>query len=164
MNNKRNRRFVVGLLIFTLLLTGVYALLATNLNITGTATGTGDFKVEFTNVGVSDEDKATAVIDSNKTSINIEANLSYPGDSVTISFTIKNTGSLKATVSDLRINENSNDDINITINGLNNIIGTHLDVNETTNGTIVVTWNAESTNPTPETVNFSVNLDYIQTT
>lgn len=164
MRDKRNRLLVVGLLVFTVAVTGVYALLATNLNITGTARGAGDFKIEFSDYRVTDEAKAAATLDSAKTSINIEANLSYPGDSVTINFTIKNTGSLKATVSDLTINENSNQDLNIKINGLTNIKGTTLDVGETTSGSIVVTWNAASTNPNPESVNFSVTLDYLQAT
>lgn len=164
MRDRRNQKTVIGLLVLTLFLTGAYALLATNLNITGTAGGQGDFKIEFTDYNVSDEDKATAILDATNTSINIEANLSFPGDSVTINFTIKNTGSLSATVSDLTINENSTDDFNITINGLDNIRGETLLVSETTNGSIVITWNTESTNPEPEAVNFNVTIDYVQAT
>ncbi len=110
MNRKKSKNFVLGCVILTLLFTGVYALLATTLNITGNATGQGDFKVEFINANSSDDDKATAVINSDKTNITITANLSYPGDSVTVDFTIQNTGTLSATVNDLLINNDSNDD------------------------------------------------------
>lgn len=164
MRDKRNRLLVVGLLVFTVAVTGVYALLATTLNISGTAGGAGDFKIEFSDYSVTNETKANATLDSTKTSINIEANLSYPGDTVTVNFTIKNTGSLKATVSNLTINENSNDDLNIKINGLTDIKGTVLDVGESTSGSIVITWNEASTNPNPESVDFSVTLDYLQAT
>lgn len=164
MNNRKNKMVIMGLLVFTLVLTGVYALLATNLNITGTAGGTGDFKIEFSSFSISDDDKGAATLDSTKTSLSISADLSYPGDSVTINFTIKNTGSLAAIVSDLRINNNSTDDFNVTINGLSNIKGETLAVNEVTNGSVVITWNAASTNPEPESINFDVTIDYLQAT
>ena len=164
MRNKRNRIFVVGLLAFTIVLTGVYALLAANLNISGTATGTSDFKIEFASTNISDPSKATVSLDSTKTSLTIESNLLYPGDSVTVDFTVKNTGSLKANVTNLVINENSTDDFNIKVNGLSTIKGTDLNVGDTTSGSIVITWNAASTNPTPETVTFDVTIDYTQAT
>ena len=164
MRERRNKNFAVGLLLFLLLLTGGYALLATNLNITGTATGTGDFKIEFNSYTVSDEAKATATLDADRTSMTIDANLSFPGDTVTIDFTIKNTGSLAATVSDLTINNNGSTDFNIAINGLDAIEGTTLGVGQSTNGSIVVTWNASSTTATPEGVTFDVTINYLQAT
>ena len=50
-----------------------------------------------------------------------------------------------------------------TINGINDIIDTDLNVSETTTGSIVITWNSASTNPNPEVVSFDVSIDYIQT-
>lgn len=164
MRDKKVRFFVIGLIIFTFILTGVYALLAANLNITGTATGTGDFKIEFSNFTVSDATRATANLSQDNTSLTISTNLSYPGDTVTIDFTIQNTGSLAATVDNLIINENSTEDFTITINNLANIEGTTLAVGATTVGSIVVTWNASSVTGTPEDVNFDVTIDYIQAT
>lgn len=164
MTNKRTRIFVIGLVVFTLALTGVYALLANNLNITGTATGAGDFKIEFFDSTVSDPAKATATLDTDRTSLSIDANLSFPGDTVTIDFTIKNTGSLAAVVDNLTVNENNTTDFSIVINGLSAIEGTTLAVGETTQGSIVVTWNATSTIPNPENVSFDVTLDYLQAT
>lgn len=164
MRDKKVRYFVIGLIIFTFVLTGVYALLAANLNIYGTATGTGDFKIEFSNFTVSDATKATANLNQDNTSLTINTTLSYPGDSVTIDFTIQNTGSLAATVDNLIINENSTEDFTITINNLANIEGTTLAVGATTVGSIVVTWNASSVTESPEDVNFDVTIDYIQAT
>jgi hypothetical protein len=164
MKNRRNRMFIIGILLFSLFLTGVYALLATNLNITGTASGVGDFKIEFSSYNVSNPDKVSVTLDDSNTSMNISANLDFPGDTVTINFVIKNTGSLAARVSDLNVNENSTDDFTIQVNGLSTILGNTLAVGETTNGSIVVTWNSTSTNANPEDVNFDVTIDYIQAT
>lgn len=164
MKNRRVRAFVLGLALFTLVLTGVYALLAANLTITGTATGTGDFKIEFTNVASSNTTKATTTLNDDRTSLSIDTNLSYPGDTVTVDFTIQNTGSLAATVNSLIINENSTTDFTIVINGLSAIEGTTLAVGGTTQGSVVITWEPASTNTTPTPVNFDVTIDYVQAT
>jgi hypothetical protein len=161
---RRNKIFILILSVFALFITGVYALLSANLNITGTASGATNFKVEFDSYTVTNESKAIVDVNSNKTSMTITANLSYPGDSVTVGFIIKNTGSLSATVQDLIINENSNEDISISIQGISDIKDTNLAVNETTNGSIIITWNPASTLQTTESADFNVTIDYIQTT
>lgn len=164
MRRRNTRYFVIGLIAFTLLLAGAYAILTTTLNITGTATGTGDFKLEFANVNVTDNDKATATPDSTNTTISIDTNLTYPGDTVTVNFTIRNTGSLAAMVDTLTINNPASSDFTVQINGLSSIEGTTLAVGGTTVGSIVITWNASSTTPTPESVSFDVSIDYSQAT
>lgn len=164
MRDKRAKFLVVSLLLFTVLLTGVYALLGGALNITGTATGVGNFKIEFSTFNVTNPDKATVTADVNNTSLDIAANLSFPGDSVTINFTIANTGGLKAVVDDLIVNNNGNEDFTINIVGLTDIVGNVLNVGETTNGSITITWNPTSTNPTPEDVNFDLTISYLQAT
>ena len=164
MKRRHNRAFVIGLLLFTILFTSAYGLLSANLNITGTATGAGDFKIEFTNYNISDETKATVTLDTERTSMNIQATLSYPGDMVTINFTISNTGSLASIVDDLVINENDTADFDIEINDLDNIIGTSLGVGQSTNGSIVISWDIASTTAEPEDVNFVVTITYLQAT
>ena len=161
---RRNRSLIIGALAALIFLTGVYALLVANINIGGTATAGTEFKIEFSEYNISNEDKANVTLDGTRTSLHIEADLAYPGDAVTIDFTIKNTGLLSATVDDLLINENNNDDLVITINGLSAIEGTTLDVNETKTGSIVITWLSQSTNQEPEPASFDVTIDYIQTT
>ncbi|MDD2434736.1 MAG: hypothetical protein PHO63_00585 [Bacilli bacterium] len=164
MRDRKVKYLVIGLIVFAIALTGVYALLAANLRITGTATGVGDFKIEFSSFSVSNPAKATATLDDNRVSMTIDANLSFPGDTVTIDFTIKNTGSLAATVDNLIINENNTEDFTIIIIGLNEIEGSTLNVGDVTVGSIVVTWNTTSTIPNPAPVNFDVTIDYIQAT
>lgn len=162
---RKNTKFLVIILVsFVLVLAGVYALLATTLNIAGTATGQADFKIEFNSATVTDPAKATATIASSGTALNITSNLSYPGDTVTINFIIKNTGSLAAKVDNLTITNNSNPDLIAQINGLTNIKGTTLAVGATTTGSVVVTWSTASTIQNPADVNFTVTLDYSQAT
>ncbi len=164
MRKRNSKYFILALVTITLMLSGAYALLAATLNITGTATGIADFKIEFTDATVSDDSKANYTISADGTVLNIETNLSYPGDSATINFTISNTGSLSATVSNITINNNDTEDFNVVIQGIDDIEGTTLSVGDNTMGSVVVTWRITSTNPAPEDVNFSVTLDYIQAT
>lgn len=164
MKRTNTRYFVIGLIAFTLILTGVYAILTATLNITGTATGVGDFKLEFTNVDVTNSAKATATKNTDNTTITIATNLSFPGDTVTTNFTIGNTGSLAAKVDKLTINNPASTDFTVQIVGLSAIEGTTLSVGGTTVGSIVITWNAASTNPTPASITFDISIDYSQAT
>ncbi|NLL02527.1 MAG: hypothetical protein GX265_05880 [Mollicutes bacterium] len=161
---RNNKLFIIGLLASVLILSGAYALFATTLNIGGTAGGATEFKIEFTDYDVSDSEIVEVDLNSANTTMNITADLVYPGHSATINFTIKNTGRLNARVNDIVINENSTDDFNISVVGLEDIKDTILSPNDTTEGSIVVTWNTASTNQTPESVNFSVTIDYVQAT
>ena len=164
MRDRRNNWFIVGLLAFVLVLSGAYALFATTLNIAGRAGGEADFRIEFTDHNISNEDKASVTLDSTNTTMNITADLNYPGDTVTINFTIENTGKLNSIVNNMVITENSNDDLNVNIVGLSDIKGTTLAPNDTTTGSIVITWSSASTNQTPESVDFTVSVDYLQST
>lgn len=164
MTNHRTKTIIIAFIVFAFLLTGAYALLATNLNITGTATGTASFNISFDSYTVSDPAKATVVANGDRTSLNISANLSYPGDTVTVNFVIKNGGTLAAMVDDITITNNSNADLVVAINGLEDIEGTVLTVNQTLNGAIVIAWNEASTIEDPEPVNFDVTLNYLQAT
>lgn len=164
MKRKNTRYFVIGLIAFTLILAGAYAILTATLNITGTAVGAGDFKLEFTNVTVTDDTKATATRSADNTVVSIDTNLSFPGDTVTTNFTITNTGSLPAKVDNLTINNPVSTDFTVQIVGLDTIEGTTLPVGNTTTGSVVITWNTTSTNPAPESISFDVTIDYSQAT
>lgn len=164
MRKENTRYFVIGLIAFTLILTGAYALLTTTLNISGTATGLGDFKLEFVDINVTNDVKATATANTDNTMITIATNLDFPGDSVTTNFTIKNTGALAAIVDDIIINNPASTDFNVQIIGLDTIEGTTLPANGTVDGSIVITWNTASINPAPESVTFDISIDFSQAT
>lgn len=164
MHDRKIKYFVLGLIAFTLVLTGVYAILTTTLNISGTATGATNFKIQFDNVSVTDTNKATTALDTDQTTLNINTSLSYPGDSVTINFSMKNTGSLNASIDNITINNPNSDDFTVQINGLDTIEGTVLSVGNQITSSIVITWKSTSTNQTPDTVPFSISIDYSQST
>ncbi len=164
MRRKNTRYFVVGILAFLLLITGVYAILTTTLNITGSTKGSADFRIEFLNASAVNSDKISYDISTDGLTLTINSNLTYPGDSASVSFDIKNTGTLPAKVSDLKVTNNTNSDLIVEINGLNNLIGTVLGVGETTSGVINTTWNRDSTVQDPEEVSFSVEIFYSQAT
>lgn len=164
MKKKNTRNFVIGLIALTLILTGAYAILTGTLNISGTATGVGDFKLEFTNVSVNNPDKATATINNDNTTITIDTNLDYPGDSITTTYTIKNTGGLSARIDNITVNNPASIDFTVDIIGLDNIEGSTLLVGDTIDGSIIITWNTASTNPSPEPVSFDISIDFSQAT
>jgi hypothetical protein len=164
MRKRSKSYFVIALVVIALGLSGAYALLATTLNITGTAQGLADFKISFTSATVTNPDKATANINADGTVLTITADLTYPGDAVTTNFTISNVGALAATVNNLTINNNSNADIIVEIQGLDNIEGTTLPAGGVTTGSVVVRWDPASTTATPEDVAFNITLDYLQAT
>jgi hypothetical protein len=164
MKRGNTRYFVIGLIAFTLILTGAYAILTATLNISGTATGIGNFKLEFTNVTVSDASKATTTNNADNTTITINTDLDYPGDNVTTNFTIKNTGGLAARVDNITINNPDNDDFSVQIIGLANIEGTTLPVGGTVDSSIIITWKSSSTTPTPTEASFDISVNFSQAT
>jgi hypothetical protein len=164
MKKRNTRYFVIGLIAFTLILTGAYAILTATLNITGTATGISNFKLEFTNVSVSDTSKATTTNSTDNTTITINTNLNYPGDNVTTNFTIKNTGGLAAKVDNILINNPDSNDFSVQIIGLANIQGTTLPVGGTTDSSIIITWKSTSTTPTPTETSFDISINFSQAT
>jgi hypothetical protein len=164
MKRRNTRYFVVGLIAFTLILTGAYAILTATLNISGTATGVGNFKLEFTNVSVSDATKATTTNNADNTTITIDTNLNYPGDSVTTNFTIKNTGGLDARVDSITVNNPDSNDFTVQIIGLSTIEGTTLPVGGATDSSIIITWKSTSTTPTPEGTSFDISINFSQAT
>jgi hypothetical protein len=162
MRTKKIRMFAIAVVAFALTMTGAYALFSTTLNINGTANASADFEIDFTSAN-SSSSEATAVIGSDGSSLAINADLSFPGDSATINFVIKNTGTLSATVDNIAITNNSNSDLIVTVVGLDALKGTKLAVGEETTGSIVVTWNQASTVENPTAVTFNAQLDYSQT-
>jgi hypothetical protein len=67
-------------------------------------------------------------------------------------------------VDSLTINNPSSTDFTVQINGLSGIEGTTLAAGGTTTGSIIITWNAASTNPTPASTTFDITINYSQST
>lgn len=164
MRRKNTRYLIIGILAFLLLVTGVYAILTTTLNITGSTKGSAVFRIEFFNARSVNPDKISYDISADGLTLTINSNLTYPGDTASVSFDIKNTGTLPAKVADLKVINNTSTDLLVEINGFTDLIGTVLGVGETTSGTITTTWNKDSVIQNPDEVTFSVEIFYSQAT
>lgn len=99
--------FIVGLLAIILVMSVGYATFTTDLNINGNAEITGEWNVEI--IGIEAKQvNGTASAGTptfNATSATFDADLVKPGDSVTYTVTIKNKGSINATLAGTNFTE-----------------------------------------------------------
>ena len=103
---KKQSIAIIGVIAFVLAVAVGYALFSETLTVTGTATATGDFDVEFTKVGTITKvgytgagDSEIAAISTDKNTLTVTVNkLDYPGAYVEIPVTITNKGSVSAEV------------------------------------------------------------------
>lgn len=168
---KKQNIAIIGVIAFVLAVAVGYALFSETLTISGTASASGDFDVEFTSIGdvtssgyTKQADSADiAVIESgnNKLTITVDK-LDYPGAYVEIPVTITNKGSVPAKLK--QINQTGLDTeegpIKVTYSG---IAASEMPINqnETQNMTIRVEW-LEDVETTASGVTFTITLDYEQ--
>ena len=155
---KRRNNYIVIILIIGLLALGIgYAALGGALNITGTAK-TGTFEVKFTNTD-------TGSISSDGQTLSVgDIILGYPGDSKTITATVKNSGSLDAAVNSFSIAKTGatadQDAVTIAITPSSSFA---LNAGATQSVVITATWNSGSTSTLTGTVGFTATANYSQT-
>jgi len=172
MKKSKNRNYAIIVLVVLLLALAVgYAAFSTTLTINGTATGTADWEVKFTNAQLLDaEGKADTnhgTVTFNDTTVTATGiTLSYPGDAVNLRVTIKNTGKIKAKLTEYTVTETAGTngaDITVTPAKASGTTGEILDANGTCTQDFVIKWKANSTND--EAVkNFTVTFTYTQET
>lgn len=161
-NGKRNY-YIIALFGIILSLAVGYALFAEQLSITGTATSSGTFDVEFTTATVGSSSLAgtpTAVISADKNTLTLTAStLTEPGAFVTYNVTVTNVGSIPAELK--AINVTGNTDPDITVDTPTFAAGTIITNGQTYNFNITVSWPIGSSTG-GKTVNYTVTLDYEQ--
>ena len=166
MKRKSNRRYyILALIVLLLVLGGGYALLSETLNISGTATTSGEFGLEFNAATVgtptSNAPGATATISVDKKTLTLAADsLTEPGAIVTYNVTIKNTKTIDAKLENIVITGTDNNDLKVTISPAF-VQDTVLNAGATYDFNIVVEWPYEST-VSGTTINYTVQLDYEQ--
>ncbi len=155
--------FIVSLFIVLLSLGVGYAIFSETLNITGTATVTGNFDVEFTSATVVENEhseSATAVISGDKNTLTIDApDLKQPGAEVTVSVVVTNVGNINAEL--LSVNLVGDDDPDIVVTYPTFPVGTVLMPGLTHEFDIVIEWATDS-QESEKTLNFSAELNYQQ--
>lgn len=160
-NKKNNKFLILATVAIALLGATAYALFTDALDIGGTLEGSADFNLEYTETNTSSP-AATSVISSDKKTLTIDAFLSAPGESVNITYTITNNGTLSATLSDIVSNHNNNDDLQVDLIDSSMIENTELAPGASTQGTVIVRWKDDSTNQTPTGVTFDVTFNWEQ--
>lgn len=127
------------------LLLGVgFAAFTTVLNISGTASLTGDFEVIFNSASITptpSDDSEKATISKDGQTLTWKVSLAKPGDSKVVNYQIINNGSIDATLNELSITAGADDpDVTITPS----VIAGDLASQGTKDGTITVTWDSDS--------------------
>lgn len=168
---KKQNIAIIGVVAFILAVAIGYAIFSETLTISGTASASGDFDVEFTSIGdvtssgytKQPDSEELAVIESGNNELTITVDkLDYPGAYVEIPVTITNKGSVPAKLK--QINQTGLDTeegpIKVTYSGVA-ASETPINQNETQNMTIRVEW-LESVNTTAEKAQFTITLEYEQ--
>ena len=163
MKKKNDKRFYIATLFVMILSLAVgYALFAEALNITGTATTSGTFDVEFSATSVTEQNlqsNASSVIAGDGNSITITADFLQPGDDCTISVTVQNVGNINANLESVDVTGNTDPDMVITLPTWPT--GVSLSPLATYQFDITVEWDSLSST-WGKNVEFTIDLNYEQ--
>ena len=142
MNKSQKKITILIIFIITILMIGVgYAYFSETLVITGTSKIVGTFDIQFKEARIENPTELETInITQDGKNLNFQVNLTMPGESDTIYYTIVNNGTIDATLENLVITSNQDNDV--TFNPSN--ISGDLISGDTINGSITVTWNANS--------------------
>ncbi len=167
---KKQSIAIIGVIAFVLAVAVGYALFSETLTVTGTATATGNFDVEFTKVGTITKvgytgagDSEIAVISPDKNTLTVTVNkLDYPGAYVEIPVTITNKGSVSAKLKNINETGLTADSraIKVTYTGVA-ASDTPIDTNGTQEMNIKVEWD-KTVNTSSSDVTFQIQLEYEQ--
>ena len=171
MDNKGQRRsFIIAVLIVTLVGATIgYAALATNLYINGRAGVSQDasWLIEFTNSEKKSGTEGAEVrsFEHNATTFEFDVLFSEPGDTVTYTVDVTNSGTIDAKLDSITGVEEANnkepDQIKYEITGLTE--GEVLAAGETKSFDVTVSWVAGTDIPEGETAKTSaISLNYVQ--
>ncbi|MDD2434748.1 MAG: hypothetical protein PHO63_00650 [Bacilli bacterium] len=163
---KSDKKYVIFVLIAILLsFTVGYALFSEVLNISGTATTTGTFDIEFTSATPAASPDTigcnpTATISADKNTLTIAVpDLSQPGAKATINVVVTNVGNIAAEL--LSVDVTGNTDPDIVVQYPNWPTTVTLEPLQTYEFPVVVSWDPDSSTSNKE-VTFTAALNYQQ--
>lgn len=163
--NKKKNYLIVALVIILLALAVGYAAFSQTLQISGTATATGNWDVVFESASISPEGHGDEPVVSDDTITVNNLTLGYPGDGCTLTVNIKNNGNLAAKLTSLTVyNEDGMtpfDNEDITISVPSDIEGETLDAQEKCTSNITIQWNQDSTSESAS-ASFVIKFEYEQ--
>jgi hypothetical protein len=163
-------KIIVGAFVLIGLASIAYAAFAQVLNISGTGTASGDWKVKITSITRT---AATGATDSTApsftdTSATFNVNLAYPGATATYNIVVTNSGTIPVVLTSVNgvttANAAAPAYISYNLTGVSN--GTTLAANGGTNtATVTVTWDPASAPVSAgETKTATITLNYAQST
>ena len=158
------KKFIIGALLIVILTMSVgYSAFATQLSVNGTAEITGQWDVKISNIEVQDvsdgcdygEPKYT------NTSATFNAKLQKPGDSITYVITIKNDGTIDATLNNVIFKEDENGSPAIIYTTSN--LDYSLKAGEQTKLNVKITYDPNTTEvPSIKTKTITGIIEYVQ--
>jgi len=114
MKKSKTNFTVIALVICLLVITIGYAAFQNVLTAGGTVDANGTFDIKFTTATSSNSTKCNPVIAVDGKSITADVTLSYPGDGVTITATIKNNGTVPAKLTSFVVTDENNQALSST--------------------------------------------------
>ncbi len=142
MKKNEKKITIITFLIIIIMIIGIgYAYFNTTLIINGIAKIEGTFEVVFTNATINNKtDLETINISNDGLNLTFSVDLTMPGESDTINYTITNNGTIDATLNELVITSSTDNDVTFECSS----IAGDLISKQSKTGTIKVTWNADS--------------------
>ena len=172
---KRKKNFLLIALVIILVAIAVgYAAFSSTLTISGTATASGTWDIHFASGSVSKKtdgtEYGTAIVDpkDNKT-LNVNVELTYPGDGCEVTANIKNNGTIPAKLTGFKLTDNngdtfSNDDIKIATPDMDTSGSEIIEAGKTCPFTFTIKWDKDSQKTEEITANFKITFTYEQAT
>ncbi len=163
MERKKKNILIGSLLAIVLIMAVGYAAFATQLNIDGTAniTSTWDVHIKSITPGTPVGTASNVEVTNNGLTATFETELVSPGDSLTYTVVVENSGSLDAVLSDLTFTPGNNDAITYEYSGISQ--GSVLTSENTATFTITVTYDEDVTSQPQNTTNtLTMQLIYEQ--
>lgn len=163
---KKQSILVLCLILLLLIMTVGYAIFEETLVISGTASGVGNFDVEFSEATVTKEIGSIGAntnisIDKNSLDINVPM-LQYPGAYVEVTVGVKNNGGISAVLEGIDTEGLTSDPtVKISYEGLEELKSINMNQNDTQTFKIIIIWDKNSDQSSKE-AKFSIKLLYKQ--
>ena len=162
--NSQKRNFTVAILTICLCVMAVcYAALTRQLNINGTATVTGVWDIEFTNITSNPTSGASNVTTPSgigTTSLTFSVELNEPGDKMEYTVTVTNLGNIDAIVESIDLPSNTNQDIKYTVRNLET--GQILKASKSQSFKVIVEFDINATSMSNQTRTETITVNYAQ--